>query len=348
MGQMVFSVSGGPSYPTLGTIAGWVTRLLPAGAAVIVFFVLSGYVLGLGLSRDANFGRFATRRLCRILPALWLSGIVTFLMTFNLSAVFQIVNFTEWFTNVFAKPSLGDLGRNLILAKVNVNAVTWTIIPEIVCSLLLPLLAYVHGQTKLAGHLAILIALAAIGWCAGDASAQYLFCFYLGFFGPRAIAPLMSDRYASYAGAIVGLALLYLGQGFGPYSPAMRTCCAVGAAVLIGALVGRPMTWQWLTLRPLRFLGRVSYSFYLLHLPVLFMLANMAARFSLQLTFQTNIAIDVLSIVLALGFAAISYRFIETPGIAVGRKISAALSRPRDVIGPTLDPPIKGGDFART
>ena len=40
-GQMVFSVSGGPSYPTLGTIAGWVTRLLPAGAAVIVFFVLS-------------------------------------------------------------------------------------------------------------------------------------------------------------------------------------------------------------------------------------------------------------------------------------------------------------------
>jgi peptidoglycan/LPS O-acetylase OafA/YrhL len=108
-------------------------------------------------------------------------------MTFNLSAVFQIVNFTEWFTNVFAKPSLGDLGRNLILAKVNVNAVTWTIIPEIVCSLLLPLLAYVHGQTKLAGHLAILIALAAIGWCAGDASAQYLFCFYLGFFGPRVI-----------------------------------------------------------------------------------------------------------------------------------------------------------------
>jgi peptidoglycan/LPS O-acetylase OafA/YrhL len=148
MGQMVFSVSGGPSYPTLGTIAGWVTRLLPAGAAVIVFFVLSGYVLGLGHSRDANFGRFATRRLCRILPALWLSVIVTFLMTFNLSAVFQIVNFTEWFTNVFAKPSLGDLGRNLILAKVNVNAVTWTIIPEIVCSLLRPMFT---GKQNLPG-----------------------------------------------------------------------------------------------------------------------------------------------------------------------------------------------------
>jgi peptidoglycan/LPS O-acetylase OafA/YrhL len=47
--------------------------LFQAGPAVVLFYVLSGYVLGQSLLRDGGFWPFAWRRLTRLLPVLWAS-----------------------------------------------------------------------------------------------------------------------------------------------------------------------------------------------------------------------------------------------------------------------------------
>src|ERR1700744_2882724 len=47
----------------------WIIYHLNPGSAVVVFFVLSGYVLGKSLSGDTNYAGYAVRRVLRILPA---------------------------------------------------------------------------------------------------------------------------------------------------------------------------------------------------------------------------------------------------------------------------------------
>src|SRR6266481_367997 len=47
----------------------WIIYHLNPGSAVVIFFVLSGYVLGASLSSDTNYISYAVRRALRIIPA---------------------------------------------------------------------------------------------------------------------------------------------------------------------------------------------------------------------------------------------------------------------------------------
>src|SRR5580658_3076283 len=65
--------------PTFDAVANYfLTTLFNGTGAVIVFFVISGFVLGCNVHPDSIlsarfYGAFAIRRLFRIMPALWLS-----------------------------------------------------------------------------------------------------------------------------------------------------------------------------------------------------------------------------------------------------------------------------------
>jgi peptidoglycan/LPS O-acetylase OafA/YrhL len=76
----------------------------------------------------------------------------------------------------------------------------------------------------------------------------------------------------------------------------------------------------------MRFLGRVSYSFYVYHYLVLGFLIQGATRLFDATTLTREpllpqIAITLLTIVLTLPLSAISYRWVEQPMISVGRRL---------------------------
>jgi peptidoglycan/LPS O-acetylase OafA/YrhL len=353
--NMVFVLEPGTSNPVLGTIRAWLFQSLPAGGAVVLFYALSGYVLGLALTRDGNYVRFATRRLFRIFPALWVAVTLTFLLQSFTAAGLSREEFHPWFQNIFLNgPTWADLARNLVLAKANIDPVIWTLIPEVVCSLALPGLVFLHFRTNFVGRLALLGFLAMWGHHAGDSSIQFAASFYAGFLLPSAAIAILADRpVAAILVVFAGWFVLCVGNAYGvPYTPPMRESCTVGAAMVISGLVAAPRSLVWLTWRPVRFLGRISFSFYLLHLPALYTLAVVAAHWPAirPETQDGGFVFAVASIGVAIAAAAVCHRYAEKPAIAAGRKVAAVLTglHQRGETAPATPAPLEGGEFART
>lgn len=74
------------------------------------------------------------------------------------------------------------------------------------------------------------------------------------------------------------------------------------AGIVLWALSGRFVSI--LKLAPVRYIGRISYSFYLIHTTIIYLL---------QTYMRNTLAVAALSLTLALLYSAISWRFLEKP-----------------------------------
>ena len=96
-----------------------------------------------------------------------------------------------------------------------------------------------------------------------------------------------------------------------------------------GAVAASRELLQWTTVAPLRFLGRISYSLYLVHWPIFYVCALLAVvcRPILPTHIWGNLVVMVTSVIIAVGLAALSYRFVEAPSIRAGKSVAHALER---------------------
>ena len=106
---------------------------------------------------------------------------------------------------------------------------------------------------------------------------------------------------------------------------------AVCAALVLVALVGAnsPLS-RLLSVRPLRFVGRISYAFYLLHPIGLSIAATLLAA---RVGRSGDVAVYALGISLTLAAAYVLHRAVELPMIALGRRTAVA-RRPLPTTGP--------------
>ena len=117
-----------------------------AHAAVLIFFVLSGYVLTRGMigSRisPATISRFYVARLFRIYPALWVaSGFLSLYYLSGLAAV-EAMSLSQWFQGVAdADPWRRDYLLTPMGFSNKLLTSLWTITIELQASLVMPLIA---------------------------------------------------------------------------------------------------------------------------------------------------------------------------------------------------------------
>ncbi len=124
-------------------------------------------------------------------------------------------------------------------------------------------------------------------------------------------------------GAIIGLygALAYGGPLFGEYAWVLAL---LSMALFIWAAVSRRPSWgnRLLGSPVLGFIGRISYSMYLYHLPLLLLFNKYASSALVEFAFPCYFVIVV-------GLSAISFRYVEQPFIrgkaaqSVNRHVSA-------------------------
>lgn len=104
------------------------------------------------------------------------------------------------------------------------------------------------------------------------------------------------------------------------------------AALVIACTAGNGLLNRILTARPLQYLGRISYSIYLVH-GLVFMLFWFGAPAS-GLSFDTPLtawSFAAAFLALTIAGASVSYRFIEVPGRSLGRsRTSASTPQLRD------------------
>jgi peptidoglycan/LPS O-acetylase OafA/YrhL len=81
-----------------------------------------------------------------------------------------------------------------------------------------------------------------------------------------------------------------------------------------------------LELPPLQWLGRISYSVYLVHLAILYVVLRAITRLDEHLGGWKVLALALpATLILTLLVSALTYRWIEVPGMALGRALSARL-----------------------
>lgn len=313
-------------------VAKSIVSLFCGEAGVSVFFVLSGVVLGLSLDQARTafartYGEFLIKRVFRIYPA-HLVVLVSVCTVLALGAINPgtFAGSTTWFNWYYrAAPSAGDVARSAALLQFNLNPVTWTLWVEAAIALVFPLLhriSRVRSTVLQAGVLAALVAIALV--TDYDLVLRNAYKFYLGLLLPLYAGHLQAARWLLPIGAIALVLepqlahLEYRGYGL---------LQAAGAAAVVLAVMhqGAVGVLAW---RPLRNLGERSYSFYLWHFPVLwfmyFAVYSTTRLHGLLLahTLPVAMVLAMASIALAYALAGLSFRLIEQPSIAIGRRLA--------------------------
>ena len=336
--EPTFRISGGNAVLAVGEL------VLQPNTAVIFFYVLSGFVLGESLRRRPEFKAFAIRRLLRLLPMMWLS-IAVALLAIAFLPLPPLPGATPWFNAFLGQPiSTVAIVSDLAGLSWNVNSVLWSVQIELAMIPLFPLLMHVGARLRPRANLAFCGVLALIStllWGKLPAAANavlYLYCFHLGIILPRLYGDRRSHALLANGPATAGalLALLIIELMFLTHRlwmPYKYVADALISTMILGYIVTRPRSAAvaWLAARPLVWLGDVSYGFYVYSLSFQLVIAA-AVLSSLQapptdaMATMLTIVITLATVVAALACAAVSRRWIELPGIALGQKWSQAIS----------------------
>ncbi len=324
--------------PTVAWFLAWTPlRLLTAGGPpVIFFFVLSGYVLTLALLRQrgpvAPIG-WAARRTLRLLPPVAAAVLLSAGLYFVFSegqppgdlGLLVAVSWPD-------PPDLASLLLHIALLDTGdyafpLNIVLWSLVHEWRISLVIPLVLLFRGHAALLLGVAFLLRLVAISVGAPEngamlgrhlhstvtETAYFLFTFAAG----AALAlkeplatPTGTVRWAAWAAVVAA-------------TVSQSDLAVIGASVLL-ILLARGETGAFVRMLrspALQWLGRVSFSLYLVHVPV-----ALALAYALHGTLPAA-AIAALTVVLALPAAAVFYVAVERPSLLLSRR-AAVSTRP--------------------
>jgi peptidoglycan/LPS O-acetylase OafA/YrhL len=216
--------------------------LFPGNGAVMVFFVLSGYVLWGSFARKrpttADVPDYIVARLFRLLPLVVATTLLYWLVT---------------------SPSPGELIANMLLLSTGMNKVLWSLQVEMIGSMVIFIawLAARNDPTKL--FIALCVVAAAVPFFRGNQFVVYLPAFLLGALIHHVPARIWQSR----ALLVAALLVLLLPSIVFSYRGVTRLLEILAAAAIVGCVAAqRP---PLLESAPIKFLGAVSYPFYLTH-----------------------------------------------------------------------------------
>jgi peptidoglycan/LPS O-acetylase OafA/YrhL len=329
-----------PAPAVLSWIASHVSRTLAARIAlgvpggfvgVDIFFVISGFLIGGILLREQATGtfsivRFYERRVRRILPALLAVLLFTLIAGYAallpyefrelgvsvIAAIFSASNFFFLRHSGYFEPTA--LSKPLLH--------TWSLAVEEQFYLVFPLLLLaLHRTRKIMMRLSIaLLALCSFAFSAYQVHARPDAAFYLplargwelllGVLVAMQIVPAPRAQRLRDAASIAGLGLIaaaaLLLTTATPFpGPSALLPCGGAALIIYAGINGPSLAGRWLSLKPVVFVGLISYSLYLWHWPLL--LANKYEYFSFL---RLN---SWWLFLLMLGVSVLSWRFVEQP-----------------------------------
>lgn len=304
--------------------------LLNAQGAVQLFFVLSGWVLAGSLERGGEgppWLRFYARRIARIhLP--YLAAIALALAVAALPAVPGAP------TPHPVAPPFGGIAALASYAVFPGNAgnllpIDWTLAIELVFSFVMPLMLLAarpgRGLVLLA---ACVVVLFASPWDMPRYALDFAFgvvlhrergaiARMLARIGAAGRVTLMVGGLVLWVSPLLLWPVILRGYLLAGWSPVEIGLMGTGAAVLVAGTCDVATLRRGLSVPICQFLGRISYSLYLVHWTVISLLAP-------RLVDGTALGNGVLLVAALAASIALSvpfHRFIERPAIALGRRL---------------------------
>lgn len=319
-------------------------KIFPGGfVGVDVFFVISGFLISKIILNDISAGKFSIvqfyeRRFRRIIPALVSVLIITCIIfsliispaeldvqrTSLLSTLLSISNIyfyitTDYFNNNETNPFLH----------------TWSLAVEEQFYIFFPLLLVAISRWPVKWRNSVL---AALGFISFGVSSYYVHknasaAFYLPWFRawelmagtgialfPKNSIPYLFKHIASYTGPVIIIAAFIFFDEKMIFPGAIAVIPVAGAALTIIGSGVHSLPNRILSSSLSGFIGKISYSLYLVHWPVICALSVVGLR--------TGGALGVVALVFCLVIAWLNYKFVEqpfrTPQLNSARKTYAA------------------------
>jgi peptidoglycan/LPS O-acetylase OafA/YrhL len=308
------------------------------GRGVDIFFVLSGFLITTLLMKEhastgsIGFRAFYARRVRRLMPAL----VVTIVVYLAVSAItVHRVGHAALATLIAASYT-----TNLALASGHAEDAgalthTWSLSAEEQFYLLWPALLFLafraRRQTAIRVLVIAIVAVtveqcALVAW--GAPSWRLTFApdtrsvgLAIGCLAALCVSELdrLSRSMRTATSLVVALSVVVAGVGLftsrvEPYRlGGLTVFCAAVAILLVRATAGGSLIGRALSLIPLVWLGRISYSLYLYHLPIFIAFGVYTNGFATTEMKLIAIALSVLA-------AALSFRFLEQPFLRRGSR----------------------------
>lgn len=339
------------SFRPLGLPPWWLYPATAGDTAVILFFVLSGFVLSLRYwsRREESYSTFLLRRFFRIYVPFAASVLVA-LLGASLFVGRHPATTTAWFNQVWATPLTWDLVRQqfLLWPSLKVNGVYWTLRYEMQLSLLMPLICLALRRIRHALPVTGMLFVLAystdrwqhyFSWHLLNCTIGVALYFVLGavLAKQRAqVRELLGGRSREVKLFVLLFSLLlfwrapeFLAMGherlYGWIVVRNNAFVALGASgILVSALYVRQVR-EVLQRRIPQYLGRISFSLYLTHIPVEHALFAIVGD-----RLPVTLLIGVYFVV-AFAFAHLFCVCVEEPAVRLGKWVVDAWRDRRSV-----------------
>jgi len=302
--------------------------LFDGRAAVLLFFVLSGFVLAMPFlnGRTPSLQAFAAKRAIRLL-------LPTTVVVLLVAAALPLIDpqprpdLSEWFNNSWQHVSPASLLRHLLLAGggYQLNNVLWTLEAELHVSMVFPLIFLLLRGTG--GMVAAMFCIGILVALFADflpRAVIFLPHFLLGILLARRRESISSAlRRMSSMGRLGLCAICYALINVRWLTDAPPDICdwatGAGAALLIALVMASPAAQHLLARRSLAWLGAISYSLYLVHVPIILGIIHLAPR-------EIAIVWLLLPVMpLSLLAAVMLHRVVERPSIVLAARAAARI-----------------------
>ena len=309
---------------------------------VDIFFVISGYLICGMIDADLRNGTFSLgdfykRRILRILPALFVMFLATTVLAYVYFLPVELEDYSKSLASAIGSVSniyfAGTAGYFDAPAETKPLLHTWSLGVEEQFYLVTPLFM-LFAYRFLPKHAKLLFAVvAALSLAAAYAVSHrnQTLVFYLTPFRAweLALGALLAIKFipapksdvsktiCGVIGMLLLLGVILLGSPSAPLL-LMTSLASVGAVMVIASSErGFSVAGKLLSIRPMVFVGLISYSLYLWHWPLIVFQRTDALFFS-ELSGLTRTAL----IAAMIGIAWLSWKFVEMPFRAKGRAIS--------------------------
>lgn len=324
--------------------------------AVLVFFVLSGFVLSYGFfHKGADLIASALKRYFRLMPVALVSVLVAFIglklgLFQNNEANIMVTNWQNSGINILQALWEGAAGIFMSVSEHTdpmLNPVLWTIYYELLGSILVYSFLALAGKDCRRKYIYALLLFAFsgtyfVGFIAGVIIADVyqnrkelisrlshqpvfykvsalIVAFYLASFPPFKDGNTLSALYQP---------LLFMNANYGMNRTILYTIASV---IIIVLILTSTRLKKILEVRPLVYLGKISYSLYAIHYVLLGLVGSAVfLYFSKKLSYNMSVAMTfAIYIPIVLAVAHIIHKYVDEPSVRLSNHVAAVVKSMR-------------------
>jgi peptidoglycan/LPS O-acetylase OafA/YrhL len=325
-------------------------KFFPARASVMLFFVLSGFVLAYSLMKHPiRYRVYLVKRFFRIYPMFVAAILGSYALHCLIGYPHEV--WSGWMSAV-TNPDLSPvvLAEHLVFygttQAINLDNVSWSLVHEMRISVIFPFILLSvskYGWRSVAGWMVLSVACVLWSHHVSGSVIQGFFratlgltfldtAFFIVFFAVGVWLVINREQVAQRVGKLPawGQITLFVVSLYcfikSDADPHQYTAAVVdylrgaGAIGIIACALGLPKLRSILNHATLIWLGRISYSLYLIHIPVMYVV-NQTFGAGWPLWLQGAVILSS-----SLVLSEVTVRLIELPGIEAGKRAAAYVS----------------------